>query len=159
MHLVSFTNTVYTLLDENLHCLIELYFDRYLAKMVEVSKTTMIQGLIQDFVMGEAKVKMEGTFAARTMTLGAKWFRGEGVSPCHWWGLEATPRKFFKLTLQMVHSGAIPSMTFKTIKSEKKIAHYQRCLWGYLHVNVASCKECGGLHFLFLSIILSAHIP
>ncbi len=41
----------------------------------------------------------------------------------------------------MVHSGAILSVTFKTIKSEKKkTVHYQRLSWEYLHVNVASCK-------------------
>ncbi len=33
--------------------------------------------------MGDAKVKMEGTFAARPATRGAKWFGGEGVSHCH----------------------------------------------------------------------------
>ena len=98
--------------------------------------------------MGEAKVKMEGTFAARPATQGAKWFGGEGVSPCHWWGLGATPREFFKLILQMVHSGAILSMTFKTIKSEKKTAHYQRCLWEYLHVNVASCNQEADMHII-----------
>ena len=37
--------------------------------------------------MGEAKVKMEGTFAAQPATRGVKWSSGEGVSPCHWWGL------------------------------------------------------------------------
>ncbi len=100
--------------------------------------------------MGEAKVKIEGTFAARPMTRGAKWFGGEGVSPCHWWGLGATPRKFVKLTLQMVHSGAILSMTFKTIGSEKKPAHYQRCLWEYFQVNVASCNQEAHIHIISL---------
>ncbi len=32
------------------------------------TEETTLQGLIQDFVMGEAKVKMEGTFAARPAT-------------------------------------------------------------------------------------------
>ncbi len=35
------------------------------------TEETTLQGLIQDFVMGEAKVKMEGTFAARLATCDA----------------------------------------------------------------------------------------